>query len=196
MVETTQLRILLSEAGYRFVEPPIVSEANVFLDVAGEDLRRRLYLTTSADGREQCLRPEFTIPVCLQHIASGDAHRTADYAYLGPVFRQRPGGANGEFLQAGVESLGRTDRITADADVLALALDAVRVYGLDEPIVRIGDSALFSAVIDQLGVAAIWKRRLSRAFGDRARLDATIARLSGGRHRRTPLRAPAMPRAP
>jgi ATP phosphoribosyltransferase regulatory subunit len=189
MVETTRLRVLLSEAGYRFVEPPIVSEANVFLDVAGEDLRRRLYLTTSADGREQCLRPEFTIPVCLQHIATGDAHRTADYAYLGPVFRQRPGGANGEFLQAGVESLGRTDRITADADVLALALDAVRIYGLDEPIVRIGDSALFSAVIEQLGIAAVWKRRLSRAFGDRARLDATIARLSTGRSAETPAHA-------
>ncbi|MCX5495446.1 ATP phosphoribosyltransferase regulatory subunit [Kaistia dalseonensis] len=178
-VDTNQLRILLSEAGYRFVEPPILSDANVFLEVAGEDLRRRLYLTTGFDGSELCLRPEFTIPVCLHHLATGDAHRMADYAYLGPVFRQRPG-ENGEFLQGGVESLGRTDRITADADVLALALDAVRLYGLDKPIVRIGDSLLFSAVIEALGIASVWRRRLSRVFGDRQRLDATIERLSGG----------------
>ena len=178
-VDTTPLRILLSEAGYRFVEPPILSEASVFLEVAGEDLRRRLFMTTGADGRELCLRPEFTIPVCLHHLATGDAHRTADYAYLGPVFRHRPG-ETGEFLQAGVESLGRTDRITADAEVLALALDCARLYGLDDPLVRIGDSLLFSAVIDALGIAPAWKRRLARAFGDRDRLDATIARLSGG----------------
>ncbi|MCX5512472.1 ATP phosphoribosyltransferase regulatory subunit [Kaistia algarum] len=177
-VDTMPLRILLSEAGYRFVEPPILSDASIFLEVAGEDLRRRLYTTNETDGRELCLRPEFTIPVCLHHLATGDAHRMADYAYLGPVFRHRPGGV-GEFLQAGVESLGRTDRITADADILALALDAVGLYGLAEPVVRIGDSLLFSAVIDALGIAPVWKRRLARAFGDAERLDATIARLSG-----------------
>jgi len=178
-VDTTPLRILLSEAGYRFVDPPILSDATIFLEVAGEDLRRRLYMTTSVEGREQCLRPEFTIPVCLQHLSTGDAHRAADYAYLGPVFRHRPGG-KGEFLQAGIESIGRTDRITADVDVLALALDAVGLYGLTDPVVRVGDSLLFSAVIDALGIAAVWKRRLARAFGDRERLDAAIERLGGG----------------
>lgn len=185
-VDSGPLRILLSEAGYRFVEPPILSDAAVFLEVAGEDLRRRLYMTAGADGREQCLRPEFTIPVCLHHLATGDAHRMADYAYLGPVFRHRTGGG-GEFLQAGIESFGRTDRITADADVLALAIDAAGLYGLDAPDVRIGDSLLFSAVIDALGIAQIWKRRLARAFGDEARLAAAIARLAGGK----PAEAPA-----
>jgi ATP phosphoribosyltransferase regulatory subunit len=180
------LRILLSEAGYRFVEPPILSDATPFLEVAGEDLRRRLFMTVGADGREQCLRPEFTIPVCLHHLATGDAHRMADYAYLGPVFRHR-GGESGEFQQAGVESLGRTDRITADADVLALAIDAVRLCGLETPDIRIGDSLLFAALIEALGIAEVWRRRLARAFGDRDRLRATIARLAGG----TPAEAPA-----
>lgn len=187
-VDTTPLRLLLSEAGYRFVDPPILSDATVFLEVAGEDLRRRLYMTISAEGREQCLRPEFTIPVCLHHLATGDAHRMADYAYLGPVFRHRQGGS-GEFMQAGIESLGRSDRITADVDVLALALDAVKMYGLADPIVRVGDSLLFSAVVDALGIAGVWRRRLSRAFGDRERLRSTIERLSGGKSAETPAHA-------
>ena len=178
-VDTAPLRILLSEAGYRFVDPPILSDATVFLEVAGEDLRRRLYLTSGPDGRELGLRPEFTIPVCLHHLASGDAHRVADYAYIGPVFRHRAG-ASGEFHQAGVESFGRTDRATADGDVLALAIDAANLYGVANPDVRIGDSLLFSAVIDALGIAPGWKRRLSRAFGDPARLAAAVERVSGG----------------
>src|SRR5262245_16132658 len=118
------LRALFAGAGYAFVEPQIVHEAGVFVDLAGEDLRRRLYLTAAVDGKELALRPDYTIPVCLHHLATGPAARRADYAYLGPVFRQR-NGESGEFLQAGVESLGRSDRIAADADVFALALSAV-----------------------------------------------------------------------
>src|SRR5690606_30673430 len=111
------LRTLLSDAGYAFIEPPIVHDARVFGELAGEDLRRRLFLTNAADGSEMALRPDYTIPVCLAHLKNGAPPRRADYAYLGPVFRQR-GDGPGEFLQAGIESIGRNDRAAADADVL------------------------------------------------------------------------------
>ena len=62
--------------------------------MAGEDLRRRIFLTESETGEQLCLRPEFTIPVCLDHIANG-AHTPARYAYLGEVFRQRRAGGIG-----------------------------------------------------------------------------------------------------
>ncbi len=173
------LRALLSGAGYAFVEPPIVHDARVFVELAGEDLRRRLFLTNATDGTELALRPDYTIPVCLAHLASGEARRRADYAYLGPVFRQR-NGESGEFLQAGVECLGRTDRAAADADVLALALAAVELLGVKRPNVRIGDSALFAAVLDALDLDGPWRRRLGRTFGDPARLRWLIARASNG----------------
>jgi ATP phosphoribosyltransferase regulatory subunit len=173
------LRTLLSDAGYAFVEPPIVHEARVFVELAGEDLRRRLFLTSAPDGTEMALRPDYTIPVCLAHLASGAARRRADYAYLGPVFRQRSG-ESGEFLQAGIESLGRTDRAAADADVLALALATVDLLGIRRPTVRIGDSALFAAVLDGLDLDGPWRRRLARTFGDPRRLRALIARASDG----------------
>ncbi len=174
-----KLRALLSEAGYEFVEPPIVHEASAFVDLAGEDLRRRLYLTSGPDGTELALRPDYTIPVCLRHLATGPARRRADYAYLGPVFRQRQG-ASGEFLQAGIESLGRTNRAVADADVLKLAIAAVDLFGISRPIVRIGDSALFTAVLAALDVSAPWRRRLARAFGDAERLKNLLAARAEG----------------
>src|SRR6185437_6048113 len=104
------LRALFSDAGYAFVEPPIVHDAAVFVEVAGEDLRRRMFLTANGDGRELALRPEYTVPVCLHHLATGGATRRGSYAYLGPVFRQRKDGPS-EFLQAGIESIGRSDAI-------------------------------------------------------------------------------------
>ena len=45
MTAYAPLRALFSEAGYVFVEPPILHDANVFVELAGEDLRRRLFLT-------------------------------------------------------------------------------------------------------------------------------------------------------
>lgn len=172
------LRALFAGAGYAFVEPAIVHDAGVFVELAGEDLRRRLYLTAAVDGKELALRPDYTIPVCLHHLATGPAARRADYAYLGPVFRQRNGEA-GEFLQAGVESLGRSDRIAADADVFALALSAVKLLGNGDWSLRIGDSALFASVLSALDVDAPWRRRLSRIFGDRARMTALVAGAAG-----------------
>jgi ATP phosphoribosyltransferase regulatory subunit len=117
--------------------------------------------------------------VCLHHIATGPAKRRADYAYLGPVFRIRAAGQS-EFLQAGVESLGRADRTAADADVLKLAFEAAALLGVKRPQVRIGDSALFAAVLDALDLNAPWQRRLERSFGDTKRLRALIKRANGG----------------
>jgi ATP phosphoribosyltransferase regulatory subunit len=158
--------------------------------LSGEDLRRRLFLTSGADGVELALRPDYTIPVCLHHIASGPAKRRADYAYLGPVFRIRAAG-HSEFLQAGVESLGRADRTAADADVLKLAFEAAALLGLRKPHVRIGDSALFAAVLDALKLSAPWQRRLERCFGDTKRLKALIKRANGDAKASSPSAEPA-----
>lgn len=174
------LRQLLADAGYRFVEPPIIHDARIFVELAGEDLRRRLFLTSAPDGTELALRPDYTIPVCCAHLANGAARRRADYAYLGPVFRQRPG-ESGEFFQAGVESLGRTDREQADADVLALSLEAVDRLGIKRPKVRVGDQALFAATLDALAIHGPWRRRLDRTFGDPKRLSALIAKAADGK---------------
>ncbi len=176
------LRRLFAEAGYTFVEPAIVHPASVFVELAGEDLRRRLYLTSAADGTELALRPDYTIPVCLHHLATGAAKRKADYAYLGPVFRHRRD-EPGEFQQAGIESLGRMDRVAADADALKLALDALDaldLLGVGERAVRVGDSAIFGAVLDALDLSPPWQRRLARNFGNRERVAGLIARANGG----------------
>ena len=177
IVPSDALRALLADRGYDLIEPPILHDADLFLDLAGEDLRRRLFLTQSPDGVELCLRPDYTIPVCLHHIAVGQASRRADYAYAGPVFRQRTG-ETGEFSQAGVESIGREDRTAADADILSLALEAVGLFGVRQPEVRIGDSALFAALLEALAIPEIWRRRLARAFGDPGRLGGLMEYLA------------------
>jgi ATP phosphoribosyltransferase regulatory subunit len=118
-------------AGYRRAEPAILQPAEPFLDLSGEDIRRRMYLTSEPSGRELCLRPDLTIPVSRDYLASSAAAagEPAGFCYLGPVFRQR-GDKPGEFVQAGIESFGRRDTAAADAEMLALGLEALTQYGI------------------------------------------------------------------
>src|SRR5499427_3538069 len=110
-----------ARAGYARVSPPILQPAEPFLDLSGEDIRKRMYLTTAPGGAELCLRPDLTIPVSRDYLASPAAGKPRGFCYLGPVFRHRDEGG-GEFLQAGIESFGRPDTAAADAEMLALGL--------------------------------------------------------------------------
>ena len=104
--EATSLAAILAHferAGFARHEPKLLQPAGVFLDRSGEDFRGHLYLTTDASGAELCLRPEYTIPVCRDYLASAEVGRAATFAYGGSVFRAPAHGeaGDGEFLQAG-----------------------------------------------------------------------------------------------
>jgi len=171
------LLLSFAQAGYSRAEPAILQPAEPFLDLSGEDIRKSLYLTTDATGEELCLRPDLTIPVARDYLASGRAGQPTGFSYLGPVFRYR-GGRASEFLQAGIESFGRQDRAAADAEMLALALQATHAFGLSEVEIRTGDVALFNALIDALGLYPVWRRRLVKDFNRNISLTQDIEQLT------------------
>jgi ATP phosphoribosyltransferase regulatory subunit len=166
-----------AEAGYERAEPAILQPAEPFLDLSGEDIRKSLYLTADATGEELCLRPDLTIPVARDYLASRRAGEVAGFFYLGPVFRYR-GGHKSEFLQAGIESFGRQDRAAADAEMLALALNATNAFGVKDVEIRAGDVALFNALIDALELYPVWRRRLLKDFNRKVSLKQDLERMT------------------
>jgi ATP phosphoribosyltransferase regulatory subunit len=164
-------------AGYARIDPPLLQPAEPFLDLSGEDIRRRMFLTTDPQGREMCLRPDLTIPVSRAYLQSAAAGKPAGFCYLGAVFRHRPG-ASAEFLQLGIESFGRPDKAAADAEMLVLGLEATAQYGLTGPEIRIGDVGLFSAFIAALDLAPAWKRRLIKDFNRKSSLKHDLNQLT------------------
>jgi ATP phosphoribosyltransferase regulatory subunit len=155
----------LALGGYPRCEPPILQPASSFFD-SGEDIRSQLYLTSDISGAEYCLRPEYTIPVCRDYLASPLAGQKASFSYCGPVFRYRAGRPS-EFIQAGLESFGRTDKEAADAEILALALEAVSKVGQRQDQaqnleLRIADAGLFFSLLDALDLSPQWRRRILR----------------------------------
>ena len=149
-------------AGYAFVEPPILHDAERLRRArrrgpappAVPDQRRRTAPSWRSGPTTRSRSACTTSPP-----ARRSGGRTTPIS--GPVFRQRTG-ETGEFLQAGVESLGRTDRAAADADILPLALrrgrrcSACRSRSCGSAI-----PALFAAVLDALDLDAPWRRRLA-----------------------------------
>src|SRR3954465_9219036 len=174
---TDALIALFEREGYARLEPPVLQPADIFVELSGEDIRRRMFVTQAAAGRELCLRPEYTIPVCRHHLAQAGG-ALGRYSYLGPVFRLRPN-ETGEFLQAGIEPIGRPDGPAADAEVLGIALDGLEALGLGAVAVKLGDMGILGALPDGpgpppagLGLAPAAKRRLLRSIVSGRPLEA------------------------
>lgn len=171
------LAALISARDAELVDIPVIQPADQFLDMAGEDLRRRIFLTENENGQSLCLRPEFTIPVCRNHIEL-NAATPKRYAYLGEVFRQRREGGN-EFFQAGIEDLGDANRARADARSLADAIASIRLVAPKAELeTLLGDQAIFEAVLAALGLPRGWQKKLARAFGNPGQLKSLLADLS------------------
>lgn len=156
----------LHRAGFAQADVPVLQPADPFLELSGEDIRRRLFLTTNDAGEELCLRPEFTIPAALAYLASGVIGRRLDQVFMGAVFRHRPG-ESGEFAQISLESIGRQDREAADAEILAETYGAVvAARGTDGLALTIGDLGLFASLLEALALDAATSRRLKLALGE------------------------------
>src|SRR5688572_24465729 len=175
------------EGCFDHIAPDILQPADIFLERSGEDIRANSYVFTDPEGVEMCLRPDLTVPACryhLTHAAKPDSE--ARYCYCGPAFRfaqdQR---SSSEFGQAGIEWLAAPDAEASEAQVLALAIAAVKVAGLERFRVRLGDLHLFHALLDGLEMPKRWRRRLIHHFwrpqAFRETLDRFAARDEQGR---------------
>ncbi|MDA7947349.1 MAG: ATP phosphoribosyltransferase regulatory subunit [Hyphomicrobiaceae bacterium] len=160
---------LFNMRGYELVAPAYLQPADLFLDRMGEAIRGRTYVFTDLDGEELCLRPDVTLPACrvyLERYPKADVE--ARLCYNGPAFRYQPGGGDEtrprEFRQAGIEYIGGTDRPGAEAEVTALAVEAVRDAGLETFSIRIGDLGLFAALVQALDIPDRWRLRLHHFF--------------------------------
>lgn len=182
------MRAVFEGASFEPVEPPLLQPAGVFLDRSGEDIRRRLYVFTDPGGQELCLRPDLTIPTCRLYLEKNGGG-AARFCYSGAAFRFEPKGSSkpAEFVQTGAEFFGGKDADAADAEMLALAAEAVRAGGLSTFDIEMGDLALFDALVDALDIPSGWRSRLKRHFWRPAYFRELVERLAsnGGAKQRT-----------
>ncbi|MDB6177800.1 ATP phosphoribosyltransferase regulatory subunit [Paracoccus sp. Z330] len=139
--------------GAEEIVPDILLPAESLLDLYGEDIRARAYVTTDPIRGEMMLRPDFTVPVVQAHMENGA--EPARYCYLGEVFRKQDMGdtrphtaRDNEYLQAGFELFSRDP--DADAEVFAMFHDLLHPYGANAVV---GDIGLLMAAVRSLPVS-------------------------------------------
>ena len=167
--------------GYVCEEPSVLQPADIFLDRSGEEIRRRTFTLTDPSGRDLCLRPDLTIPICHQ-VVKAKTPLPARICYNGLVFRHQPSEPHRptQFFQAGAELLGLADRAQGETEIMMLTVEALRAAGLKDFSVKIGDLALFGALVDALDVPAQWRARLKRHFWRAGYFEALLARMTQG----------------
>jgi ATP phosphoribosyltransferase regulatory subunit HisZ len=155
------------------VEADILQPAEVLLDLYGEDIRARAFVTTDPLRGEMMLRPDFTVPVVQMHMSHGA--EPARYCYMGEVFRRQEhlDGRATEYFQAGYEVFDRADPTGADAEVFALFARMLAPLSLRA---ATGDLAILMAAVRGLNTLPsrrsallrhVWRPRRFRALLDR-----------------------------
>ncbi|HEX3887833.1 MAG TPA: ATP phosphoribosyltransferase regulatory subunit [Phenylobacterium sp.] len=171
------IRDALASADAQAVDAPFLQPLSLLLDLAGEEMRARLFVVQAEGGAEACLRPDFTAAVARQHIESGAA--AGRYIYEGPAFRSEPEGERPEeFVQLGVELFapGGGPTVEADAEITELAWRAALAGVRSDLTLWLGDVGLFAAFIGSLGLPAAWAARLTRVAGRPRLLWAELSR--------------------
>ena len=158
-----------------WIDPPVLQPSGLYLELLGEELRARAYMLAGDDEDVFCLRPDMTTPAVRAALAGCDWHAPFAVAYDGLVFRRQSDATKeAEFRQIGVERFGTRDAIGADESaIIDAALRACRAADV-APRMRLGDVAVFEALVDACAFSDAWTRRLKRAFARPGGLAAAL----------------------
>ena len=159
-------------AGKRAIEAAIAEEFNLwgydeivtptveFLDTLtmgnGSNLEPHMFKLFDKNNRTMALRYEMTTPIA--RVAASrmkEDKLPLKLSYISSVFRyeQAQTGRQCEFHQAGVELLG-SDKATADAEIIALAISALKKTGLNDFIICLGQVDFINGLMKQCGLSS------------------------------------------
>lgn len=145
---------------FAFVEydgPPL-EPLELYTKKSGDEIVGQLYNFTDKGGREVTLRPEMTPTLARMAAAKANALRKPIRWFSMPqLFRyeRQQRGRLREHFQLNVDIIGEAD-VTADAELLAVAIEVMRGCGLTSADVRarVSSRQLLQAILSALGVDA------------------------------------------
>lgn len=143
---------------YAFVEydgPPL-EPLELYTRKSGDEIVNQLYSFTDKGGRNVALRPEMTPTLARMVAAKANALRKPVRWFSIPqLFRyeRKQRGRLREHFQLNVDIIGEAD-VTADAELLAVAIDMMRAFGLTSSDVRarVSDRRLLRGLLVLTGI--------------------------------------------
>lgn len=152
-VENT-LRKVFQNYGYGEIKTPIFEELTLFTEKSGEAIKEEIYHFKDKGNRDLALRPELTAPVARLYLNELQRHaKPIKMYYFGSCFRyERPqAGRFRQFWQFGCELIGGKSP-EAEAEVMAMAADAIEAIGLENYHFHIGNLGIIRGLLKDEGV--------------------------------------------
>lgn len=166
--------------GYDEIETPSTEFLDILTMGSGRLTGDRMFKFFDRTNRTVALRHEMTTPIArLVSSRMKDVPLPIKLAYSGSVFRyeEAQSGRQCEFHQAGVEFMGDSSA-AADAEVIALSIEAMRRAGLKDFRVCLGQVGFVREIMDVLNLSDAKKASLRLAM-ERRDLVGLRIELSG-----------------
>ncbi len=185
-----------AQSGYDRVEPPVFEYMDVFATGIGSVRTEQMIKFIDHTGRILALRPDLTVPVARMAATRLKGEKTPlRLYYTGSVFRARPAaGAQREYAQAGVELMG-VKSPEGDAEVIALAVEALKSAGLEGFAIDIGQVEYFKGLMEEAGLSGAQIEEL-RGYVDEKNMLAIELFMNeygvGAKHRERIMQLPAL----
>src|SRR5579859_3157657 len=142
--------------GFEEYDGPPLEPLELYTKKSGDEIVGQLYNFKDKGDRDVALRPEMT--PTLARMASAKANslrKPVRWFSIPQLFRyeRQQRGRLREHFQLNVDIIGEAD-VTADAELLAVAIDIMRELGLqsDDVQARVSDRRLLHAILTRLGV--------------------------------------------
>ncbi len=142
---------LFAAFGYEEVVTPTMEYLETLTTSSGRAIEPHLFKMFDRNNRTLALRHEMTTPIARLTVSRlKNSPRPIKLSYNSNVFRFRSNqpGRQCEFYQAGVELLG-TSNAFADAEIIALAAQALKVSGLEDFKICLGQVDFASGLMEQ-----------------------------------------------
>jgi len=120
--------------GFEQYEGPMFEHLDLYTQKSGAEIEKQLYSFEDKGGRQIALRPELTPTLARMVAAQGtNLKRPVRWYSISRLFRyeRMQKGRLREFIQLNMDILGVED-VTADAELIAAAIDMMRGFGFDE----------------------------------------------------------------
>jgi len=152
--------------GFEEFDGPPLEPLELYTAKSGDEIVGQLYHFTDKGGREVSLRPELT-PTLARMVAAraGGMKKPIRWYSIGQMFRyeRQQRGRLREFFQLNCDLIGEGGPL-ADAELIGLAVDLMRAFGLGpgDVRVRLSDRRVLQALLRGAGVA---EGQLAAAYG-------------------------------
>lgn len=149
-----KLRTLFSMSGYSEIETPGLEFYDVYSSGEGFAPQEGMFKFFDHQGRILSLRYDGTIPaVRVASTLLKDSKPPFRLSYIGNMYRynETGGGKQREFTQAGIELMGPNNS-SADAQVIATAIDSALVCGIEDIQVSLGNVEFFKGLTQEWNI--------------------------------------------